>query len=232
MNINKWLWGGLGWAMGGPIGAIMGYALGSMTGPARTSSRTRGGDFGAAMLILFAAVMKADNELKKSELEFVKRFLIDNFGANYAKQRMELFKKILNQDINVKEVCAQIKTHMDLNSKIQLIHILFALSKADNEIHKNEINIICDIANLLGINNSDFNSIKAMFIPNTKASYKILGLNSNATDLEIKTAYKKMAIKYHPDKVSHLGNDFSKIAEEKFKSINEAYQKIKKERNI
>jgi len=232
MNINKWLWGGLGWAMGGPIGAIMGYALGSMTGPARTSSRTRGGDFGAAMLILFAAVMKADNELKKSELEFVKRFLIDNFGANYAKQRMELFKKILNQDINVKEVCAQIKTHMDLNSKIQLIHILFALSKADNEIHKNEINIICDIANLLGVNNSDFNSIKAMFIPNTKASYKILGLNSNATDLEIKTAYKKMAIKYHPDKVSHLGNDFSKIAEEKFKSINEAYQKIKKERNI
>ena len=232
MNINKWLWGGLGWAMGGPIGAIMGYALGSMTGPARTSSRTRGGDFGAAMLILFAAVMKADNELKKSELEFVKRFLIDNFGANYAKQRMELFKKILNQDIDVKEVCAQIKTHMDLNSKIQLIHILFALSKADNEIHKNEINIICDIANLLGVNNSDFNSIKAMFIPNTKASYKILGLNSNATDLEIKTAYKKMAIKYHPDKVSHLGNDFSKIAEEKFKSINEAYQKIKKERNI
>ena len=232
MNINKWLWGGLGWAMGGPIGAIMGYALGSMTGTARTSSRTRGGDFGAAMLILFAAVMKADNELKKSELEFVKRFLIDNFGTNYAKQRMELFKKILNQDINVKEVCTQIKTHMDLNSKIQLIHILFALSKADNEIHKNEITIICDIANLVGINNSDFNSIKAMFIPNTKAAYEILGLNSNATDLEIKTAYKKMAIKYHPDKVSHLGNDFSKIAEEKFKSINEAYQKIKKERNI
>ena len=232
MNINKWLWGGLGWAMGGPIGAIMGYALGSMTGTARTSSRTRGGDFGAAMLILFAAVMKADNELKKSELEFVKRFLIDNFGTNYAKQRMELFKKILNQDINVKEVCTQIKTHMDLNSKIQLIHILFALSKADNEIHKNEITIICNIANLVGINNSDFNSIKAMFIPNTKAAYEILGLNSNATDLEIKTAYKKMAIKYHPDKVSHLGNDFSKIAEEKFKSINEAYQKIKKERNI
>jgi len=232
MNINKWLWGGLGWAMGGPIGAIMGYALGSMTGTASTSSRTRGGDFGAAMLILFAAVMKADNELKKSELEFVKRFLIDNFGTNYAKQRMELFKKILNQDINVKEVCTQIKTHMDLNSKIQLIHILFALSKADNEIHKNEITIICDIANLVGINNSDFNSIKAMFIPNTKAAYEILGLNSNATDLEIKTAYKKMAIKYHPDKVSHLGNDFSKIAEEKFKSINEAYQKIKKERNI
>ena len=81
MNINKWLWGGLGWAVGGPIGAIMGYALGSMTAANQNYTQTRGGDFGAAMLILFAAVMKADNELKKSELEFVKRFLIENFRS-------------------------------------------------------------------------------------------------------------------------------------------------------
>ena len=92
--MNKWLWGGLGWAIGGPIGAIMGYALGSMTSH-QTYTQTRGGDFGAAMLVLFAAVMKADNELKKTELEFVKRFFIENFGTSYTKQRMELFKKIL-----------------------------------------------------------------------------------------------------------------------------------------
>ena len=232
MNINKWLWGGLGWAMGGPIGAIMGYALGSMTGSHRNYTQTRGGDFGAAMLILFAAVMKADNELKKSELNFVKKFLTDNFGINYTKQRMELFKKILNQNINVKDVCGQIKTHMDLNSKIQLIHILFALSKADNEIHQNEISIISNIGNLIGINDTDFESIKAMFVPNTKAAYQILGLDTNANNSEIKIAYRKMATKYHPDKVSHLGDEFSKVAEEKFKSINDAYQKIKKERNI
>ena len=232
MNINKWLWGGLGWAMGGPIGAIMGYALGSMTGSNRNYTQTRGGDFGAAMLILFAAVMKADNELKKSELNFVKKFLTDNFGINYTKQRMELFKKILNQNINVKDVCGQIKTHMDLNSKIQLIHILFALSKADNEIHQNEINIISNIGNLIGVNDTDFESIKAMFVPDTKAAYQILGLDTNANNSEIKIAYRKMATKYHPDKVSHLGDEFSKVAEEKFKSINDAYQQIKKERNI
>ena len=74
--MNKWLWGGLGWALGGPIGAIMGYAIGSMGESQQQHSQTRGGDFGAAMLILFAAVMKADNELKKTELEFVKRFFI------------------------------------------------------------------------------------------------------------------------------------------------------------
>ena len=232
MNINKWLWGGLGWAMGGPIGAIMGYALGSMTGSNRNYTQTRGGDFGAAMLILFAAVMKADNELKKSELNFVKKFLTDNFGVNYTKERMELFKKILSQDINVSDICGQIRIHMDLNSKIQLIHILFALSKADNEIHQNEISIISRIANLIGVNSSDFESIKAMFVPNTKAAYQILGLDTNANNSEIKIAYRKMAAKYHPDKVSHLGDEFSKVAEEKFKSNNDAYKQIKKERNF
>jgi len=232
MSINKWLWGGLGWALGGPIGGIMGYALGSMTSPKRTYTQTRGGDFGAVMLILFAAVMKADNELKKTELEFVKRFLIENFGTNYTRQRMELFKKILNQNIDIREVCNQIKLNMDTNSKIQLIHVLFGLSKSDNDIHESELSVISDISNFIGVNNEDFNSIKAMFIPNTNAAYKILGINSKVNDTEVKIAYRKMATKYHPDKVSHLGEEFSKVAEEKFKSINDAYQKIKKERNI
>ena len=232
MNINKWLWGGLGWAVGGPIGAIMGYALGSMTTGSKNYHQTRGGDFGAAMLILFAAVMKADDELKKSELEFVKRFLIENFGTNYTKQRMDLFKKILNQSIDIKPVCSQIKTHMDLHSRIQLIHVLFGLSKSDNEIHNNELNIITNISDLIGLTKEDFNSVKAMFFADTKAAYKILGLNSNADNSDIKLAYRKMAAKYHPDKVAHLGEEFSKVAEEKFKAINDAYQKIKKERNI
>ena len=231
MNMNKWLWGGLGWAIGGPIGAIMGYALGSITSQ-QTYTQTRGGDFGAAMLVLFAAVMKADNELKKTELEFVKRFFIENFGTNYTKQRMELFKKILKQDIDIKSVCNQIKIHMDINSKLQLIHVMFGLSKADNNIHKNELSTISNIARLIGLNEKDFNSIKAMFIENTESAYKILGLDSKSNNSEIKLAYRKMAAKFHPDKVAHLGEEFTKVAEEKFKAINDAYQKIKKERNL
>tara|TARA_B100001287_G_scaffold68475_1_gene56273 strand:+ start:6049 stop:6741 length:693 start_codon:yes stop_codon:yes gene_type:complete len=230
--MNKWLWGGLGWAIGGPIGAIMGYALGSMSSQNQNYTKTRGGDFGAAMLVLFAAVMKADNQLKKTELEFVKRFFIENFGTNYTRQRMELFKKILNQKIDIQSVCYQIKNNMDLHSKIQLIHILFGLSKADNNIHNDELNIISDIAMLIGLSKKDFNSVKAMFIEDTKSAYKILGVDSKSEDSEIKLAYRKMATKFHPDKVSHLGEDFTKIAEEKFKSINDAYQKIKKERNL
>ena len=123
--MNKWLFGGLGWALGGPLGAIMGYAIGSITSK---NTNTQRGDFGAAMLVLFAAVMKADGELKKTELEFVKRFFIENFGVQYAQEIMPVFKKILNQNINIQDICKQIKAHMDMPSKLQLIHILFGLS--------------------------------------------------------------------------------------------------------
>ena len=88
------------------------------------------------------------------------------------------------------------------------------------------------IAGYLGLSSKDKDSIKYMFIPKTDAAYKILEIEKNATDADVKKAYRKMANKYHPDKVSHLGEDFQKAANEKFQKVNEAYEKIKKERKI
>ena len=239
---TKWLWGGLGWAMFGPIGGIMGYSLGSMSENAqgfRSSYQgysggitTQAGDFGAAMLILFAAVMKADNELKKSELEYVKKFFIQQFNIQYAKERMRLFREILKQDLSLRDVCLQIKTHMDLPSRLQMVHILFGLSQADGHVHPLEVKIIHTISDYLGVSVKDFESIQAMFYKDTIAAYKILEIDPNAKDTEVKKAYRKMAAKFHPDKVHHLGVEFQKMAEEKFKTLNDAYTQIKKERSI
>ena len=241
-NWSKWLWGGLGWAMFGPIGGIMGYALGSMSENAQGfhgnyeglhgKKHTQAGDFGAAMLILFAAVMKADNELKKTELDFVKKFLIQQFNVNYAKDRMQLFKEILKQDLPLKDVCLQIKKFMDHPSRLQMTHVLFGLSQADGHVHPLEVQIIHEIAMYIGISNEDFKSIKAMFYKDSSAAYKILEVSKDSTNDDIKKAYRKMATKFHPDKVHHLGEEFQKMAEEKFKMLNDAYGQIKKERGI
>ena len=239
-NWTRWLWGGLGWAMFGPIGGIMGYALGSMSENTQGFNSnnknytggvpTQAGDFGAAMLILFAAVMKADNELKKTELEFVKNFFIQQFNIHYAQDRMRLFREILKQDVSLKEVCLQIKTCMDHPSRLQMIHILFGLSQADGHIHPLEVKVIHTISGYLGISRKDFDAIQAMFYQDTTAAYKILEISPGASDNEVKKAYRKMASKFHPDKVHHLGVEFQKIAEEKFKTLNNAYTQIKKER--
>ena len=121
---------------------------------------------------------------------------------------------------------------MDHPSRLQMIHILFELSKADGEVHVSEVEIIDKISSYLGISNIDFESIHAMFFKDTKSAYKILEISSEATDNEVKKAFRKMATKFHPDKVHHLGEEFQKMAEEKFKAVNEAYEEIKKSRQI
>jgi DnaJ like chaperone protein len=233
---NKWLFGGLGWAVGGPIGGIIGFALGAMTEEnvklTGSAQNTLPGDFGSALLILCGGLMKADNTLKKSELEFVKTFFIRQFGVENTRERMLFFREILKQDYSITDVCYQIRNNLDYASKLELIHLLFGLAKADGEIHASEISYIEHVSGLLNIKLPDFVSIKAMFVKDKQALYKILEIDVSSTDEEIKKAYRRMAVKYHPDKVHHLGPDFRKDAEEKFKKINQAYDDIKKERGI
>ena len=109
MSFNKkLLWGGLGWVVAGPIGAILGYAYGSMSSEStmgdigmnhrsRHSAKTRHGDFVISVLVLLAKVMKADGKLLRSELDYVKNFLKQQFGVQQAKELMMVFKEILDQ---------------------------------------------------------------------------------------------------------------------------------------
>ena len=242
MSISKkLLWGGLGWVLGGPIGGILGYAWASMSdqqGGYQYRQRQTGypktqpGDFIVSLLVLFAKVMKADNQLLRSELLYVKDFLKQEFSTSDVQDFMILFKDILKQDYPLRDVCRQIQRSMDHSSRIELVHILFGLANADNHIHVDEIKAIHTIASYLNVNDNDFESIKAMFIKGKLSAYKILELDPSCNDEEVKKGYRKMANKYHPDKVSHLGYDLQKMAEEKFKAVNNAYQTIKKERRL
>jgi len=238
----KWIGGGLGFVFGGPIGGLLGFFLGSVvdsstvtweqTGNRGTVYRTTPGDFGMSLIVLIAAVMKADGKVLKSELDYVKQFFISQFGADTAREALQMLKDLLQKEIPLRDVCMQIRSNMDYSSRLQLIHILYNISAADNRFEPAETKVIRSIADMLGISQTDYDSIRNMFIPATDAAYRILEVERTATDEELKKAYRKMALKYHPDKVSHLGDDFRKTAEEKFKAVNEAWEKIKKERNI
>ena len=234
---GKWIGGGLGWAFGGPLGAIIGFAIGSAFGNNSNSreyigSTTQQRDFNVSLLVLSAAVMKADGSVKKSELDYVKRFFLTNFGQERAEKYILMLREILKQDIQVYDVSQQIGRFMDYSSKLQLLHYLFGIASADGSTHENEIDIISVIAKYMGISSADFQSIKAMFVQDVDSAYKILGIDSNATDDEIKKAYREMAKKYHPDKVAYLGEDVRKSAEQKLQEVNEAYEKIKKQRGF
>ena len=238
MKYGKWVGGGLGWAFGGPIGAILGFAFGSMFDGMQTGKyayepgTTSRGDFNVSLLILSAAVMKADGRVTKSELEYVKAFLIRQFGPQVGQEQLTALREILKQDFSISDVSRQIGRHMDYSSRLQLLHYLFGLSGADGQADSKEVSLIEAISSYLGIRMPDLNSIKAMFVKDINNAYQILETTPDANDEELKQAYHAMAVKYHPDKVSHLGDDVRKAATEKFQMVQAAYEEIKKQRGV
>lgn len=236
MGVFKWLGGILGFTFGGGIfGGIIGYAIGSLL-EKKVKTEYRGGeqqgDFIMGLLILTAAVMKADGKVMKSELNFVKDFLAKNFGANNLQNRIDILRQLLDKNIDVYQTCEKIRTSFPYATKLQLLHYLFGIAVADNDCTKAEKDLIERIANLIGLSQADYKSIEAMYFQVTDSAYVILQVERNATDEEVKRAYKRMCIKYHPDKVAHLGEEAQKAANEKFQEINNAYEQIKKERNL
>jgi len=240
-TFGKWIGGGLGWAFGGPIGALIGFALGSMFDGSLSgittsvsTNRTTEGDFKMSLLVLMACIMKADGHIDKSELAVVKRFLVSNFGEQGALDALQLLKNLLDQDIDETEVALQISQNLNYSSKLELLHLLFNIAYADGEVVASEMATIQRIANIFRIDRLDFESVKAPYLKNIDRdwAYKSLEIETTATNDEIKKAYRNMAKKYHPDKVNDLGEEVKKSATEKFRSVNEAYENLKKQRGI
>jgi DnaJ like chaperone protein len=233
---GKWIGGGLGWAFGGPIGAILGFSLGSLFDSSRIESSlyrgTARGDFAMSLLVLSAAVMKADGRVVKSELDFVKRFFLQQFGVNESERLILMLREILKQEINIRDVSTQIGQYMDYPSRLQLVHFLFGIALADGSLESAEIRVIEEIAGFMGVTAADFTSIRAMFVKEINSAYDILEVTPAATNEEVKKAYRRLAIEYHPDKVAHLGDDIRKSATEKFQKLSAAYEEIKKHRGM
>ncbi len=240
-KFGKWIGGGLGWAFMGPLGGFIGFAIGSMLDGGNDDRRvvrgsapgqTRRGDFMSSLIVLVAAVMKADGKILKSELDYVKVNFNKSFGPEAANEGILILKDLLKQNIPVEEISRQIAQHMDHSSRLQLLHFLFGIAKADGHVSDDELKLIERISYYLNINSTDFNSVKGTFHDNLESAYDILEVDKNASDEDLKKAYRKMAVKYHPDKVAYLGEDIKKKATEKFKKLNGAYERIKKARGI
>jgi DnaJ like chaperone protein len=231
----------VGWWTAGPLGAIVGLIIGYVAEESNTtlssmkdadSSRQAKGGFVASLLVLMAAVMRSDGKVVHSELDFVKSYLSRTLGPQQASEALLILRDILKREIPVREICHQIRVNLDYASRLELIHLLFQIARADRQIAKSEMTIIESIAADLGISSGDFISIRSMYYSDLESAYKILEVEATTTDDEVKKAYKKLAVRFHPDKVEHLGDEFKKSANEKFKHLNEAYQRIRNARGM
>lgn len=265
-SFTKWLFAGLGWAFGGPIGALLGYWIGKAIspdkqigsnaydegatyhrGPYRNTGTQE--DINAALMVLIAAVMKVDGQVKKSELDFVKRFLLQNYGEARGKEMLQVLKQMVEKEIPIDQVCYQIKVNTDYNTRYHMVDFLFGIGGADGEFQQSELAMLRLIAQYLGISQGDYNSIHERHVGRGDSSYsgeggrssssssynkdpyRVLGIDSSATDDEVKKAYRRMAMKYHPDRVAGMSEEMQRNAAEQMKEINQAYEVIKERRS-
>lgn len=291
MGLTKWIFTGLGfaalsWTGMGFLGALLGYYIGNaIEGGGRIGSsgyrigndgfvhnshhgpyRNNGSqdDVNVALIVLIAAVMKADGEVKRAELDYVKQFLLKNYGEEKGKNYLAMLRDLVkpDADIQINAICYQIKVNTDYTTRYHMVDFLFGLAVADSSYGQAENSVMRAIASGLGINSRDYVSmytrhIGNRFYSNTGSSrqsshsgysgysgsstsysaprkdpYKVLGLASTATDDEVKRAYRRLAMKYHPDKVEGMGEEVKKNAEAQFREINEAYEQIKAARGM
>ena len=241
MGFGKWIAGALGWAMFGPIGGILGYYFASRVERLAESAVVYSEDqswnqgqrnsFLMSLLVLSAAVIKADGKTTSQELTTLRTFFSRNFGHQAGNEAEEIVKELLTKDINLYEVCGQIRSCMDYSQRLQLYHYLVALGACDGLI-QSETDVLEVIATYIGLSKSEVDSIFAQFRPSNDSNYRILEVDPSASNDEVKKAYRKMAVKYHPDKVATLGEDVQKAAEEKFKTVSQAYEAVCRERGI
>lgn len=188
--------------------------------------------FFVSLLVLSSAVIKADGRTHPAELRTVREFIRTNFGEQAAAQAEQILQRLDSQQVNIYSVGGQIAANMNYSQRLQLFQYLVSIATADGDFSSSEKGVLEAIASAIRLTSTDAASIIAMYYKEADSAYTVLEISPSATDDEVRSAYRRMAMKYHPDRVATLGPEVQKAAEEKFKKIQEAYAAIKKQRGI
>ena len=207
-----------------------GYAGGTQS--RRYTADEQRNSFFVSLLVLSSAVIKADGKTLQSEVDCVRNFFRSNFGEQAAQQAVQILQRLDSQQVNIYSVGDQIAANMNYSQRMQLLQYLVQIAMADGEFAKAEKSVIECIGSVIKLTSSDVDSLIAMYYKEELSAYKVLEISPNATDDEVRAAYRRMAMKNHPDRVSTLGPDVQKAATERFRQISEAYETIKKQRGM
>jgi|LAHS01.1.fsa_nt_gb DnaJ like chaperone protein len=197
--------------------------------------------FRFSLLVLATYIIKADGRVMHSEMETVRRFLRQNFGEIAVRQGEEIMLKLFEQQKQmgaqqyrsvIRSACEQIAQHMDYYQRLQLLNFLVMIAQADGSVAPAEISALREVCAYLGLSAGELDSMLHLRENDLDSAYKVLGISPKATNDEVKAAYRKMALKHHPDRVATLGDDVKKAAEKKFQEINDAKERIYKARGL
>lgn len=188
--------------------------------------------FSRALAILAAAVAQADGAVGEKEAYRVRRYFTERLGYQAAEEWVKIFDYQALQTVDLKGFCAGIKRELSYAVRLHLYAILGEIAGSDSKISDSEREVLEEIAEGLGLEAGDKTTIGGVSFTPEAGAYAVLGVKKSDRDTDIKSAYHRLVLQYHPDKVAHLGEKYVKIAEERFKRIQDAYDEIKQERGV
>lgn len=254
MKLGKWIGGIMGFMAMGPLGALAGYAIGSLFDKAAyapenmdAGNETYTGQrnsFLFSLLVMASYIIRADGKIMHSEMEFVRRFLRTNFGEDAVAEGEQILLNLFEQrkrmeatnpyafQNTIRECGAQIAANMSYEERLQLLSFLAQIARSDGNVCAAEIDALKEVAQSMQLSAKEIESMLNLSGNSLEEAYKVLEVEPTATDDEVRAAYRRLALKHHPDRVATLGEDIRKAAEEKFQSINNAKERIYKARGM
>jgi len=236
--------------------AGLGYFIGNSFNDVKSGSTKNGNlDYIKELLALVSVILTKDKKLLQSELNFVKRFLKHNFSEEEAKTYLLIFRDYNKKNFSIEKICSRLNLELNQSSKRQVLHLVIGAAVADRELTKAELADLYLIGRYLNISAQAVDALLSLhhftfegqtrsnysrssrsaqprYSSSLKNAYQILELTESASEAEIKKAYRKLVVIYHPDKVSQMGESFQKSAKEKFQKVQDAYEQIKTARNM
>ena len=193
-----------------------------------------------SMLVLASYIIRADGKVMHSEMELMRQMLRQNFGEDAVRQCEDILKKLFEEQKRegsgfrqtIRQSCEQIAQNVDYSGRLQLLNFLVMIARADGYVAQEEITALRECAQWMQLSAADLDSMLNLGHDDLESAYKVLGVSPNATDDEVKKAYRRLALEHHPDKVAALGDDVRRAAEKKFQEINAAKEMVWKARGL
>ncbi len=186
---------------------------------------------------ILVKISQIDGRVTREEISTIRRFFQQNL--HYSQSQLfwvkDLIKEALNSPVSLDNLLNEFRHKFAYEPRLILLELIYQLLFTKEIVADPELQLARNIAEYLDIPYYEWQAIEARYgirrqktISEEVRYYKILGIKPGADFEEIKSAYRKLSMKYHPDKVGNLGEEFKRVAEEKMKDLNAAYEYLQK----
>lgn len=239
----SWLFGaGLGWFVGGPLGAIVGGAIQHALSNSKfkelelnSSATNPEMIFVSNLVAVMTKICMADGHISAEERKVIHDFF--SRSLNYGGEELRFIDAMINETERLNPDLTQVALAFDKfanhEQRLILLDLAYNIASADHVICDGEQKAINELVSALKLSREEHERIKGRHAKaKDSGHYAVLGIEPTTSNEDLKKAYRQLATQYHPDKVSHLGDELVAFANSKFQEINDSYQAVKKERGI